>query len=265
MAELPDPRAVLGLGPRARVLLLGTFHFVADSDYLKREHPWDPLSPEHQAEIEEVVERLAAFRPTKVCLERPAEREEELNRLYHAYREGARPLGPGEEEQLGFRLAARIGHDRVYAVDAQGLFEEEDGRWPRVEERARAAGRQGFFDAPWAPRYKALHRHDELLKTRVSLREYLLYLNAPEHLALSHGIYLDIARAPDRFDYTFVDYVAGWWYDRNVRIFHHLQHLTESPADRLLVIIGAGHVPLLRHCVQTSLDHELVEVAEVLG
>lgn len=172
MTALPDPGSIVGLGPRAQVLLLGVFHFAANRDHLKQEHPWEVFSERRQAEIEEVVGRLAAFRPTKVCLEHPAAREEELDRLYRAYREGARELEPAEDEQLGFRLAARLGHDRVYGIDAWGLFEEEDDRWPRVEERARAAGRRGFFDIPGTRRYEALFRHDDLLKTQVSLREF---------------------------------------------------------------------------------------------
>ena len=34
--------------------------------------------------------------------------------------------------------------------------------------------------------------------------------------------------------------------------------------DRILVIIGGGHVPILRHCTQASPEYELVEVHEYL-
>ena len=106
---------------RADVLLLGTFHFddpVFD-DY-KPQFPWDPFSPEHQREIEEVVELLAHYGPTRIALEWPANRQAELDSLYTAYLAGAITLRANEREQLGFRLARRLGHDRVYAVDVPG-------------------------------------------------------------------------------------------------------------------------------------------------
>ena len=34
---------------------------------------------------------------------------------------------------------------------------------------------------------------------------------------------------------------------------------------RVLVLIGAGHVPILRHAALSSPDYHLVEVREVLG
>lgn len=262
LPPLPDPREIVGPRPRARVLLLGTFHFTANSDYLRHEHPWDALSEQHQAEIAEVVECLARFRPTKVALEFPAERDEELNGRYRAYRDGTYALTANERDQLGFRLAARLGHDRVYAIDAWG---REYDPWEQVEEHARRLGRRHLFDTPWLERMAELFRHHDLLRTRIPLRRFLVYINSEEHLRLSHGAYLDLLRTGIRGDYVLVDHVSGWWYNRNLRIFHNLQAITETPDDRILVIIGAGHVPLLRHAVQTSPDHELEEVAAYLA
>jgi hypothetical protein len=55
------------------------------------------------------------------------------------------------------------------------------------------------------------------------------------------------------------------WYNRNLRIFRNLQRITDGPDERLLLLIGGGHVPILRHCAQASPEYELVEVTEYLG
>ena len=55
------------------------------------------------------------------------------------------------------------------------------------------------------------------------------------------------------------------WYNRNLRIFANLQRITEPPGERLLVVYGAGHIPILRHCVEASPEYDLVEVADYLG
>jgi hypothetical protein len=53
------------------------------------------------------------------------------------------------------------------------------------------------------------------------------------------------------------------WYARNLRIFRNLQRLGECPEERVLLFIGAGHVPLLRFVAQASPEHERVEVERI--
>jgi len=64
--------------------------------------------------------------------------------------------------------------------------------------------------------------------------------------------------------YPGVDGFVTTWHNRNLRIFQNILNASK-PGDDMVVIIGAGHVPLLRRMVQCSPDFELVEVVEVLG
>ena len=124
----------VGIRERAKVLLLGVFHFAYPNlDVFKHEQKVDMLSERRRAEAAEVVERLAAFRPTKVAME------------------------------------ARSEHE---AADNE---------------------------------------------------------------------------------------------ERNLRIFANLKRITESPDDRILVVFGAGHVPILRHAIACSPKHELVDLRAYLA
>ena len=42
------------------------------------------------------------------------------------------------------------------------------------------------------------------------------------------------------------------WYERNIRIFANLHRMGLAPEDRVFVIYGAGHVPILRQLVADS-------------
>lgn len=64
-------------------------------------------------------------------------------------------------------------------------------------------------------------------------------------------------------EYPGVDRVTAW-YNRNLRIFANLQRITKQPDERILLIIGAGHLPILRHTVLASPEYQLVEVREYL-
>lgn len=267
-----DLAELLGITRRAQVMLLGTFHFkFSMNDMLKPQVILDMLSPEKQREIEEVVECLKGFGPTKVAVEIRPEKEESLSADYSAYRDGKFTLTPWEGHQIGFRIAAAFGHERVYAVDEWGRQYEPD---EKIIEYARARlGPKGddlpvdrlfftLFDEAVA-RFESIYRKQEQHMAAHSLREHLRYLNSPEEIALNHATYLAWADA-EPGDYTIPDWISGWWYNRNLRIFANIKRITESPDDRILVIFGAGHIPILRHCVENSPKHELVEVSEYL-
>ncbi len=109
--------------PPTPTLLLGTFHFDDPGrDVYKPQHRFDVAA--RQTEILEVVERLAAFEPTKVVVEFSALEQNRLDRNYEAFLQGDFELTGNEIYQLGFRLAKRLEHRRVYAADDWGRFYE---------------------------------------------------------------------------------------------------------------------------------------------
>jgi hypothetical protein len=268
-AQSPDS-LFLGV-PRADVLLIGTFHFDDPGlDEYKPQFPWNPMEARHQDEIADVVRRLAAFRPTRIALEWPVGRQAGLDSVYRAVLAGQRPLRTNERDQLGFRLARELGHERVYAIDApaRSYFptmtqEEYDRQVARLMEGAdaRLIARQQDLER----RYTAVARLDDSLKTVMPLREYLLRENEPERVLAGHGQYLIGSFLLGRDEDFLGPDQRTRWYNRNLRIFHNIQRITASPDERILVIMGAGHLPILRHAVLASPEYRLVEVREVLG
>jgi len=59
------------------------------------------------------------------------------------------------------------------------------------------------------------------------------------------SMYFELARYGDPYDYAGPDLLAAW-YQRNIRIYHNIVKLIESPNERILVIYGSGHLPWLR-------------------
>lgn len=255
MRETRSPWEVLGATERAKVLLLGTFHFNA-------EKPMDVMAAPLQREIECIVERLVAYAPTKVAVEVMPSQEGAMNADYQSYRSGGY-LRRNEVHQLAFRVAAGLKHERLYAIDAPGLIWDEESH-VALHRYAETHGQADLLNSPWDERYRRLYQYAGNLG--LSLREMFLHMNTEEELRAQQGAYL-VGRFQIGQDeeYAGPDFIAKWWYDRNLRIFARIQRITESAQDRILVIIGAGHVPILRHCVQCSPMHELVEVATYLG
>lgn len=258
--QVQDLSDVLG-HPKGRILLVGTFHFDdPGADDYKPKYPFDPTSEQRQHEIAEVVECLARYAPTKVAVEWPWERQAELNDRFARHRRGELALGPSEVEQLGFRLAVRTGLEQVLAVDARGRSFE-----PYVDPESWATEHGGLVETSWYARYEQGAEWEDALKTRTTLRDYLAYLNGPKRIEAAHGVYLvGTFKVGAGDEYPGVD-AKTKWFNRNLRIFANLQRITEREDERIAVVIGSGHLPILRQCVASSPEYALVEATPYLS
>jgi hypothetical protein len=106
----------------ANLLILGTYHFANPGLDAVQTQVADVLSEEKQREITAVLTTLASFQPSKIAVETAYDKAESLNQLYTAYRGGSHELTRNEVQQLGFRLAAQLNHDQIYAIDHPGNF-----------------------------------------------------------------------------------------------------------------------------------------------
>ena len=113
---------------------------------------------------------------------------------------------------------------------------------------------------------RAWTESDEIQET-LSLRQRLRLLNHPDLLRLSHGAYSFFAgfRVSDGRTFPGPDGFASAWHNRNLRMFANLQRLASAPGDRLLVIVGAGHVPILQQCVQCCPTMDWVSAYDLLA
>ncbi|RKG73275.1 hypothetical protein D7W82_39090 [Corallococcus sp. CA049B] len=245
--------------PKSRLMMLGTFHFEdAGLDEYKPQHRLDVLSPERQREVEALVEALAKFQPTRITVEVNVPQQDKLDAQYQDYVAGRAGLTANEVDQVGFRLAKKLGHPKVYAIDS-APHQVLDQLYYAVDEKQVAT-----LDPKWQARFTQLYTHDDELKTRQSLIDHLRYVNSPERIRQGHGAYSIAHFKVDGEDgYLGVDLRTAW-YNRNLRIFRNLQRLMSAPEERVLLIIGAGHLPILQFVAETSPEYELVDVRDYL-
>ena len=72
-----------------------------------------------------MVGLLEKFAPTIIVIERPVKMQFETDSLFRRYLADCYDLQRGEDEQIGFRLAKRLGIDRIYCVDEWGKHYDE--------------------------------------------------------------------------------------------------------------------------------------------
>lgn len=233
----------------AEVMVLGTFHFhkVSDSTTI--------LAPERQAQIRAVVRSLAEFRPTKTAVEEIRADADRLDSLYTAYRSGRHEITRNERQQLGFRLADRLGHERLYSID----YKHD---WPMESVVDHAEKHQPWFTDYWEDWMDWAEEMALQVPDDVSISERLRMWNHPDTLALMHGRYMRAAEVGTDSGYVGANFVAEW-YRRNIYIFANLTGIA-NPGDRIIVIIGSGHAPTLRRFVAAHPRMKLIDPLDYL-
>lgn len=240
------------------LLLLGSYHMGNFNRDLFNLQTDDSRLLRRQKEIEECANLLQAFQPTKVAIEVQIERDKEINEAYQQYRNGSHALADDERQQLGFRIAAALGHEHIYLID----WNEPIGM---------GLGWVARYAQECEPEvYKAIqeiseqnHANLQAMYEHASIRNMLLWFNQPEQLQASHRVYMHFIRLGEEKYYPGIEWVQGW-YGRNMRIFVNLTRITK-PGDRILVIYGQGHIPLLTQFVRDSGFYTLETVESYLG
>ena len=245
---------------RPAIMVVGVAHFDNPSRDVVNTKVDDVLTPKRQKEIAAIVDQLATFHPTHVAVEWAATRQDKLDARYAAYRAGTYTLSRDELDQLGLRLAAKLGLPRVDAVDWQDEppGKDEDYDFTAYPNTPDAKARYAALSDP-----KRGERDSAKLRG-MTLGAYLRDLNDPASLANDNAIYFDFAMLGDDQKAPGANWV-GSWHMRNLRIFAKLVRVADKPSDRVLVIYGAGHGFLLNEFAQQSHAFKVVSPEPLLA
>jgi hypothetical protein len=250
----------LSCGPDdAQLLVLGTYHMAPSGQDTFNAEVDDVRSAARQQQLAAVLDRLAAYAPTRVAIE-GAYVGSPWPERYRSFLKDEHPLGTNEIEQVGFRLARRLGHAEVYPVDFPMWM---DGRVPAEIGKPRPRPSPSPAASP-VPRPPAHVREMQDLIRSGTILDVLRHVNSDRYVREDHAGYVATLRPDPDSDalYGTTDPVANW-YKRNLRMFTNLYRLAE-PRERILLVVGSGHGAILRRLAIDAPDVCLVDVRRVL-
>lgn len=233
--------------PKAEVLIVGVEHLARHRDIYNNVYTNSPLSAERQAQITDIVTRLARFHPTKVLIEKSFRDQKKYADQYRRYLSGRFTLGADEVYQYGFRLAARSGNATIYSIDTWG---------PAVHDDSSPAGKRidAYLETHLTgvedPEFHALVAHDYYLEQHGTYLDELRYLNTDGAIQANASWYSILDGMGRNADNAGTSYVAQW-YTRNCYIFSNVLRVIR-PGDRVVLFMGQGHKYLLREFVRLN-------------
>jgi len=241
------------------IMILGTYHMDnPEADAVNFEAD-DVLTAKRQRELQQLIEQLARFKPTKIAVEADTSLDAEVNAEYQDYLNGVYQPGRSEGDQVSFPLARKMQHPKIYCVDWFSRADDEET--VDVEDFAKIHNQSGL-----------LEKADAMVQTMVqgpfttlaeiqktgSVIDIFRFLNQKETVRVLHEIntlpHFTLAQIGAADQYVGLDWLLGW-YERNLKIFVNLTRITESADDRILLMIGAGHVFLVQQYLENSGDY----------
>ena len=245
------------------IMILGSSHLANPGMDGSNPKIDDVLAPKRQAEIEQLAMQLKKFQPTKLAFEIDFSRTAEINAIYQDYLKGAYELKRHESDQIGFRLAKQMGHPKVYCVD---YWPEYDPILEKIDDHlidrgafARKHNQRHLFGShPGSPGKVTRDENGTVWiepEAYEPIVDMYIRINQPERSRASQRAYLHDARIGLNDQYPGANWHAHSWYARNLKICINLTRITEFDDDRILLIIGAGHIFLVQQFLEDSSDY----------
>ena len=238
------------------IAVLGTFHFGPTRDLAAIRFE-DIQSDKRQTEIIQVVDMLSAFQPDKVLLEYKYNNGDQLQEDYKNYLKGDYQLKVNERDLIGFRLAERLGHDSIFAVD-----HKLDLPFDTLVRYCEANDKMGDF-GKFIEMVQAYTEAETQMLSEMSLPQYFAHMNQTEVDALANDLYL---RATADFGEEGNEVgieAAATWYKRNMYILKNIDRVTKT-GERVLLIIGQAHRAVIRDYIEDREDMTYIEVSQFL-
>ena len=206
------------------IVLVGTYHFAYQEDVLM----------DKQAEILDLVDFLADFKPNKIAVEWEKSEQEELN---NGFTKSEENYEMHEIEQVGFRLATKLDHKTIFAVNWAGLLTQEEmvtlnqsiqEDYPDVLQAVEVFSEKSAAISPDQTLLEAYRKLNNQELTKDLEQMYLSFLGVEKN-----GQNIGVA-------------FLSKWIERELTIVKNISEILEKPKERILVVVGGDHLWMLK-------------------
>ncbi len=251
--------ASYGQAKKKQLLIMGTFHFANPGHDVAQVNTFDVMSAKSQGELEHIANKIKAWNPNKIFVEWSYKDQAALDKFYSHNSDSLIKANPDERVQVALRIAKKLKHPALYAVD----YNETLFPYAMMLQSMETAGQKDLIKKN-EEIMKAYETAENKKIASYGITQLLLEHNTPQEDKDNIGWYITIAnRAGKGTDFTGANLVSEW-YRRNLYIYSILQKLTETGDDKVMLIMGAGHTALLREFIKFDDAFEIVELKEVL-
>jgi Family of unknown function (DUF5694) len=268
---------VFAQSSRVQIAFLGVFHMGESLDY-KQGSITDLLSDDRQKQIQEVVDDLAKFKPDKIFVENTPDTQPYWNDVYKNYLNGIKPSERNSEYNEIFQIGIKLAKKLHYSTGVTCVnFVQPDLQIGTRIARNKVDTLMAFYSDELElkrPSYDVYFQRSPSVKRafddyisnyeswkNLTIKEHLLKLNAEQSISTLH--YFNITGWMDTNANGFGAEFTAKEYYRNTKILQNILSKVSQFDRKLLVIIGGGHVQVLKDMLKTHPYFEVVDAKEL--
>lgn len=253
-----------------KILTLGTFHFHLVKSQFGVD--FDINSKDKQKEINEIIKQIENYKPTKIFVEWEYSKQNQLDELFNLYLKDKtfelikQKYGKNETmyfesevQQLGFKLADKLGHKKLYAFDY--LLNEPNDTVMVAIQKANQTDLMNDIQ-------KEFGEYGQTIITKFqeekSIKNLLLFFNDKElEDKLNSGYISLFNKAGSKDDFSGAYFVSER-FKRNLYMYSLIQKQIDKTDERILVIVGGQHSAGFRDFIRDDKNLEKVELETIL-
>ena len=232
------------------ITLVGTMHIAMDNKVDVAHLSDEDKTIYSEQDFEQFVHLLAQHGPDQIFVEIPATSQSSLDALYQRYIQGEHVLQYNETEQIAFRLAKHLHHEKLWAVD----WNETLSHIPDIDDLSSDPAFQCIMEKANV----RMQLFSAAMKEKSMIEAFLL-LNSEEQTKKNHELYTDIMMMDNASAF---EWVANYWYYRNLKMAKNIRSSLKQTSTKVLVLCGAAHNYLLKQFLSEVSYYTVVNFGE---
>ncbi|WP_306351115.1 DUF5694 domain-containing protein [Flavobacterium sp. '19STA2R22 D10 B1'] len=244
---------------KKQILLIGTFHFENPGLDVAKVNSFNVMTDKSQKELENMANKIKKFSPDKIFIEWNYQKQESLDKFYGKNSDSLMQKKSNEIVQLAIRSAKKLNHKKIYGIDYRETFFPYDSLKNGMKE-----ANQLDLIKKNEDEMKVYEREQNKLREKLTLTELLLECNTEKAMNSDLGWYVGTANRAGKIDNFVGAYLVSEWYRRNLYMYSLIQKLTEEKDDKVMVLLGASHIAVIRDIIKHDPRFEIVELKDVL-
>lgn len=230
-----------------KILTLGTFHFHLVKSQFGVD--FDINDKDKQKELNEIIKQIEKYKPTKIFVEWEFSKQSELDDLYNLflkdhtfelikqkYGQNETKYFESEVQQLGFKLAEKLDHKKLYAFDY--ILNEPNDTLMVAIQKANQTELMNEIQEDFGEYGQTLITKFQQEK---SIKNLLLFFNNKELEDKLNSGYISLFNKVGSKDDFSGAYFVSERFKRNLYMYSLIQKQIEKTNERILVIVGGQH------------------------
>ena len=258
---------------KQEVLLIGSFHYNnPNADGIKT-NAFNVLENKPQQELEKISNQIKKFNPDKIFVEWEYDKQSELDSLYKLYVDGTYQkyidgkykgknkyalYNENEIFQLGFRSGKKAGLKTIHGIDYI-----LDLPFDTVMNSIKTAKQTGLMNE--INTFMKVSGEKANYKRKImGLTELMLDYNTDVSRNQNAGFYLQTINKAGSNESFAGAYSVSEWYRRNLYMYSLVQKITQSTDKKIVILLGAGHIAMIKQFIQLENKFKIVELKDIL-